>query len=180
MILRITVVFICIALFKVIYNLYYFLLAKRYLKEYLIYVKNQKRWFIRENRQKIAKLLEQAGIVDSDQPITEPAGYGLVRSSSFSIFKNMAVLRADIVKIISSNFREAVSVYRSRIFESFNPVYWVETTIYLPKVILTYLGFKSDKSLIKIFQLIWWIIAAISTVVGIVFNNGFINWVKDL
>lgn len=177
MILKIAIVFICIVLFKVIYNLYYFLLAKKYLKEYLNYVKNQNNWSIRENRQKIIKVLEKAGIEDSDQPVTEPAGYGFVRSSSFSVFKNIAVLRRDVVEIINGDLREAVNVYKSRIFESFNSIYWVELIIFLPRVLLSYLGVSAGSIFIKIIQLLWWILAFASTLVGIFFNKEFSAWI---
>ena len=155
-------------------------MADRYLKEYITFVKESKSWFIRENRQSIIKLLKKAGIEDTDQPITELAGYGMVRSSTFSVFKNIGVRRQEIVEIINGDLREAKSVYRNRIFETFNPIYWIETIFYLPQIISGYLGFKSNSLIVKLFQILWWIIAAISTIIGILFNKEFIMWLENL
>lgn len=165
---------------KIIYNLYYFLLAKKYYKNYIAYVKGSKSWFVKENRQKIINLLNKAGIKDSHQPTVEPTGYGMIATGSVSVFQNLIVLREDFVTIINGDFREAIGIYKQRIWETFNPFYWAETFFQLPKVIFEYLGIKPGNIIIKIFQLLWWSVVAISTLVGILFNKEFISWFKQI
>lgn len=177
-------VIILVSLFiscKVIYNLYHFILAEYYYKKYLDFVKNTTRdWFIREHKQSIVKLLEKAGIEDAYQPRTEFAGCGMVRSSSFSVFRNLSVLDKDIINIINGNFHETIGVYKQRIFDTFNPFYWIEMFINLPTKVLDYLGLKSQNVFVKIIQLIWWLITLLATFIGILFNSEFTNWIKHI
>lgn len=62
-------------------------------------------------------------------------------------------------------FYEAEGVYRQRMFDSLNPVYWIELIIYAPKKLLTYLGFDETKILFKtcniLLTFIWWSIMSI-------------------
>lgn len=178
--IKLILLIIFILLFKVIYNLYYYLLANLYYKKYIEYVKNQKSWFIEEHKQKIIKLFVKAGIEDSEQPHTELAGFGMVRSSNFSIFKNLTVLRQDIVELINGDFHEAIGVYKQRIFETFNPFYWIEQVIFLPKTIFSYIGIPAESIFIKIILLLYWLISFASTIIGIFFNKEFINWFYKL
>ncbi|MBI2032336.1 MAG: hypothetical protein HYT09_01695 [Candidatus Levybacteria bacterium] len=163
---------------KVLYNLYYFWTAERYYKEYKEYVKDSKSWFIKEHRQQIVKLFKKAGLEDTNQPDVEPIGYGLVSTGSFSVYRNLALLRNDIVIIINGQFREALGIYKQRIFEAFNPIYWVEQLIFLPRIIFSYLGIKSTNVIVKSAQLIWFLIGAVSIIVGIFFNKEFILWAQ--
>ncbi len=45
--------------------------------------------------------------------------------------------------------------------ETFNPLYWIEAVINLPKQLLNYLGLPSESIVIKIAQLMWWIAGAV-------------------
>lgn len=165
---------------RVIYNIYYLFLTKIYYKKYKDYLKGSKDWFLTEHKQKIIKLFKNAGIGDTTRPDTEPAGYGLVRTSNFSVLQNITVLREDIIVIINSDFRESIGIYKQRIFDTFNPFFWIEVFFHLPTEVFKFLGIGPEKIIVKIFQILWWIIVAISTIVGILFNNEFINWLKQI
>lgn len=180
MIINLLIILSVFIVSKTMYNLHYLLLIKWYYKKYLELVKGTDSWFIREHRQKIVQLFQNAGIHDATQPITEPAGFGLVRSSSFSVFRNLSVLESEVVAIVNGDFREAIGVYKQRVFESFSPIWWFEMIIYLPKRILIYLGIKESSSIIKLFQIVWWIIGAVSTLIGIFFNREFTSWIQGL
>jgi len=180
MVLRLLYFPIGIILGKALYNVYYFFLVKRYLEKYQNYVKSKKGWYIRENRQKIIKVLENAGIEDVTQPHVEPMGWGFVSTAGFSVFKNLSTLRTDIVPIILGGLREAVSVYKSRIQESFNPVFWFETFAFLPRIMLRYLGLSSDGIVVKLAQFVWWVLVFLSTVTSIFFNKEFTDWVRSI
>lgn len=172
-------IILAILIFNFTYNLYYFFLAKYYYSRYVKHIEDGD-WFIRENRQNIEKLFRQAGIEDSLIPDTEPAGYGFVRTGSFSVFMNMANLRSDVVQIINGDFREAIAVYRNRAVNTFNPFSWVEFIIFLPKHLFSYLGVSSDSIFIKIMQLIYWLLGLVGTISSIVFNQQLIDWIQSL
>lgn len=179
--MRLNILFVTIsALFflRVIYNLYNFWLTKYYYKKYVEFVKNSKSWFVREHKQKIVSLFERAGIEDCTLPNTELAGYGFVRTGNFSVFRNISILREDVVTVINGNFHEAIGVYKQRIIDTFNPFYWIESFFQLPTSILKYIGLKPQSIIVKILQILWWLIVAVSTVVGIVFNSEFVNWLS--
>ncbi len=178
--IKIIVVPVLLVVLKAIYNLYYFLIAKRYYREYIKYTKGSKSWYVKEHRQQIITLFKKAGLEDTNQPDAEPMGYGLVSTGSFSVYRNLALLREDIVIIINGQFHEAIGVYKQRIFEAFNPIYWVEQLIFLPRDIFSYLGIKSTNIIVKSTQLIWFLIGAVSIIVGIFFNKEFTSWVQSI
>ncbi len=176
---NILIAIIFLLLYKIVMNSYYLITLNYYYRKYKTYIKDSDSWFIREHKQKIVNLFKRAGTEDAHQPQTEPAGYGMLRTASFSVFQNLTVQREDIVIIVNGDFREAMGVYKQRILETLNPFYWIELFISLPTTFFEYLGFKTDNILVKILQLIWQIITFISVVVGIVFNQEFMIWLQN-
>ena len=165
---------------RVAYNLYNYFLAKHYYQKYVEFVKDSKDWFIREHKQKIAALFERAGIEDCTLPNTELAGYGFVRTGNFSVFRNLSILREDVVTVINGNFHEAIGVFKQNIIDTFNPFFWIESFFKLPTTVLGYLGLKPQNIFVKVFQIIWWLIVAVSTIIGIIFNSEFTNWLSKV
>lgn len=163
---------------RAVYNLYYFVWAGIYIKKYKHYLDNQKDWYITKKRQSIVTLLERADIEDSFLPYAEPIGYGQLQTGNISVFKNLAMLRTDVCGIVSQQLVEAQGVFLSRVLNSFNPIFWFELIIFLPKNILTYLGFNPEGIFTKLLQLIWWIIGAISTLGGIFFNKELVLFIS--
>ena len=51
----------------------------------------------------------------------------------------------------------AKGIFKSRIFEAFSPLYWINCILFLPRNILTYLGLDADGIMSKILQLLYWI-----------------------
>lgn len=127
-------------------------------------------------KRSIVNLFKRAGVKDSYIPTVNAVGYGQIASFNASIFANFPNLFKDHVSITLNMFDEAIGVYRSRIFETFNPFFWVECIIFLPKNILQYLGIDSEKVIVKIFQVIWWFAAPIS----IIFRDSIISFIKRL
>ena len=186
--MKIVITIIIIILSKFIYNLYYFLCARFYLKKYDEYIdKNtdnkqdgKSGWFISDNRQRIVDVFKKANIKDAKFTNIEEVGYGQIQSSHPSMFDNLAVLRKDVSPLIYTKFREAKQVYKNRIKDSFNPIFWVDFILYFPKVIFGYFDISGDKSIVKVFQLLWWLIGLVSALIGIFFNDNFINWVRGI
>jgi hypothetical protein len=178
MLIKTIFLIILIVLIKIVYNFYYFISVKKYFKKYQEYIENQKDWYIQGHRQKIIKIFEKANLKDYAIPNIEPVGYGFVNTSGIPLFNNIAALREDIATQVVRYFKESEYVYKTRMFDAINPFYWVESFIYLPKNLLNYLGVKIESVAIKIFQIIWWLIVFVSTIVGIIFNESFISWIK--
>lgn len=75
---------------------------------------------------------------------------------------NVDVLCLDDYIYISNAYTRAMSIFISRIIENFNPLFWIDTLIYLPKTIFGYLGVSPERIIVKIFQILWWIITPIA------------------
>ncbi|MFC1613513.1 hypothetical protein ACFL23_04235 [Patescibacteria group bacterium] len=178
MLIRIIYSFVTLVVLKVLYNLYYFLLSKKFFTKYKSYLKDFKDWYITENKQKIVKVMQKAGIKDSLRPHIELTGYGYVGTGNVSIFTNLDARRKDIVDLVYSHLRETKAIFKSRIIDSINPFYWIDFVIFLPKRILEYIGVKGSSVILKILQLIWWFLVFMSTIIGIFFNKEFMDWLK--
>ena len=73
-------------------------------------------------------------------------------------------------------FISSFGIYANRILECFNPFYWCETILYLPKNIVKYLGFPNNTLFVKTMQLLWWFI----TPLAIVFRKQVVFFILKL
>ena len=110
-------------------------------------------------------LFERAGVKNFTIPTTQTVGYGYLSSFDADIFTNFPSANYDIYNGVLRMFNEAEGVFRHRIFETFNPLYWIDIVLFAPKKLLLYLSIKEDNILFKIcnvlFTLIWWIICTV-------------------
>lgn len=180
MFIKILLLFILILIIKASYNLYYLFSIKKYFNKYCDYLNNHKDWYITRNKQKIVALLKKANVKDSFLPSAEPIGFGYVQTGNFSVFDNLALIRVDVVRTVGQFLKEAEGVFLNRLKETFNPIFWFELFIFLPKNIFNYLGIKEKSFIINFFQLFWWLLNLVSIIVGIFFNHEFILWVNNL
>lgn len=158
--------FIAIILVKVVLNLVKYFQCKHYLKEYQDYI-GDRNWEFIEHQPQIINLFKQAGIEDSFLPHIEPVGFGFVSKSNVSVFNNLGANDTRVIEITFHKFHQAMGVYRSRLIEALNPLYWIEFLVNLPARILTYLGVPPESIVIKIFQLMYWLMAVI---IGFIFG----------
>ncbi len=156
--------FIIILIIKFVINFSRYWRCKNYLAKYEEYFKNPD-WKFVQNSVQIVELLKNAGIEDSVVTAVEPIGFGKIQSSHPSVFDNLTTIREDVVGLVLLKFHKAIGVYRSRMLETINPIYWVELAIFLPKHILSYLGVSPESTLIKIIQVVYWLVA---TIVGFI------------
>lgn len=180
MLIKLIYIFAGLIIVKILYNFYYFLLTRRYLLKYENYTKKSNDWYINDNRQQIVAVLKKVGIKDSALPSVDLAGYGHLYTATISVFDNLAFRRSDIMPTVYSMLREAKSVFKSRIIESFNPIFWLETFIYLPRIIFQYINIQENSIIIRILQIFWWIFNALNIIISILFNRDFISWLKSL
>lgn len=178
---KIIYIFIGLVFLKILYNTYYFLLARKFLSKYEDYfLRDPKSWYIRDNQQRIIAILLKANIKDNFLPFAEPVGFGYLQAGQISVFNNLALRRDDVIQNVYSMIREAKTIFKSRIIDSFNPLCWLETFIYIPKIVLQYFSIDTNSILIKIALILWWMLNLISIVVGILFNKEFMFWLKSL
>ena len=162
---------------KIILNLSKFIQCKYYLKKYKKWLGNQS-WVFLEKKIKVSSLIKGAGLSDCYVPYAEPIGYGYIATHEMSVLNNFPHNRRDIAQLTVELFHNAIGVYKSRMYETVNPLFWIETFIYLPKTIFTYLGAKADSFLVKSFQILWWIIDAIIAVLIAVYHKELSDLIK--
>lgn len=159
-------IFLFIFFYKLISNIINFFKALSYKDEYIRFLEN-KRNHISRYKQQTIKLFKKAGITDISTPITEWTGYGHYATIEASVFTNFPSNKNIIVYPALDMFENAIGIYRSRIIESFNPIYWIETILFLPQNSLIYIGLDSDKSSYKLLNVlitsIWWFFGIVFT-----------------
>jgi hypothetical protein len=172
--------FIALISLKILLNTWKYFSCQYYLSQYMKYIGNKSNWKIVEHSLNIKGLFNSAGISDSFLPHAEPVGDMHMTSYSVSVIDNITTVNPRIVDIILQMFHQAIGVYRTRIFESINPFYWVEVIITLPKVLFHYLGVPPEKIIVKIFQVIYWVLGAIIAFTLAVFPSDIYLLIKSI
>lgn len=84
----------------------------------------------------------------------------MLLTDKISVIDNIGSNRKDIVNITLGMFKSSIGYYRTTAFNSFNPMYWIDLIIFLPKHILLYFEVTKNKNIFKIFNIllsiIWW------------------------
>lgn len=69
-------------------------------------------------------MLKKANISDNNFSNIQPADYGYVTTGHISMFDNIPSLRKDVVECVFAGLKEARAVFKNRIKEALNPIYW--------------------------------------------------------
>lgn len=164
---------------KFLLNLSRYLQCKWYLSKYQNYITNPEWGFVGDSPQ-IINLFKNAGIKDVVVTNVEFIGFGHFQSSHPSVFENLTVTRNDVVGAALNMFHKSIGVYRSRMLETINPLYWLEFIIFLPKHLLNYIGISPESIFIKIIQIIYWLLVFLFGVYREDFEGAIREWITNL
>lgn len=170
--------FLLIASFKIVINTLRYLQCQRYLRMYFGYLANPE-WGIVQHKSHVIKLIQGADIRESYRGVVEPMGWGQLSMVNAPVLENFPNRREDFVGITLSMFHQAIGTYRSRIFETFNPIYWIELVINLPKNLLSYLGVPAESILTKVAQVTWWVAGSVFTFFLALYRTEINQFIKD-
>ncbi|HSE21376.1 MAG TPA: hypothetical protein VLB68_06940 [Pyrinomonadaceae bacterium] len=159
--MRLLYILIAILAIRLILNLSKYIRAKRYHDEYLSWLTVKRTSKLLEKRAQVVGLLKDAGVDDSYVGIAEPVGFMHVQTGNASVFDNFPSAREDMAGIMNTLLLQAIGTFRSRIWQTFNPLFWIEFLIHLPRHTLRYLGVSPDGVVVKLAQLIWWLACAV-------------------
>lgn len=148
---------------------------KYFFKRYESWLFNNRDIELLSYKTSIIKLFEKAGIEDCYLPHVAPMGYGKLASYNASVMNSFPNALEDFAMATCKLFQDAIGVYRTRIFETFSPIYWIDLVIFLPKTLFTYLGLNGESVIIKLFQCIWWIV----TPLLLIFRDKFIEYLMQ-
>lgn len=160
MIVKIAILIGGLLVLRIIICLSKLIQIKKYYNLYLEYLKSPSFTFS-EKKPQIIRLFKEADIDNFVVTRLEPAGYGQVAKIPINGFENITLVDYEVMQLIKSKFHEAIGVFKHRLFQNFNPVFWIEFIFKLPEYILIYLGFKSENVFVRIIQVMYWILGII-------------------
>ena len=177
--MKIIILFLLIWTYRLISNIYSLhqitFLSKEYDKFF-----TDKKVSVRERNSEIIALFKKANIKDSHIGFAKPVGFGMVQSGNVSTFDNLFVKNPEIISNAYDAFDQSKGVFKRRIKENFNPLFWIDCLIYLPKNIFIYLGLESSSLIVKSCQIIYWFMTAFYTIYNDQINNFIQGFLSNL
>ena len=89
-------------------------------------------------------------------------GYGQIATGQAYVMDQFPSIRDDFSSAILQTMEEAIGYYKFQVRQCINPIYWIESFVWLPKRLTTFLGLNSELKAMKLinlfFQLIYWAI----------------------
>ena len=181
--MKLMYVFLGYCLIKLLINSSKYYQCKHYLNTYIEWLAKPN-WELSEYKSRVIKLFEDAGLKDSTVQFATPLGFSQVATGNAWVFDQFPSYREEFVGKTRNYFHQAIGVYRSRALEVFNPLYWIELIIFLPKHIFNYVGVSLEGIIIKIAQLIYWLICIMVSMMYTLYtpeiNMFFRDWINQL
>lgn len=154
---NIAIVFSCIFIYRLVSNASALIRINHYSEKYEAYLRQSDKGFD-EYTTAVVQLFKLAGMTDRQVPFVQPMGYGQLLQGHTSLFSNMSNRREDVVANMLMCFSEAKGTFKHRIFENLSPIFWINQLLFLPQAILAYLGVKPESVIVKLLQLLYWIV----------------------
>lgn len=175
---------ICIGLFLIIFCRYiHFFFKVNFLRkleqDWEDYLCNSRAPYqnLAERKSKLKELLKEAKISNKVIPTSKSIGFGHFTPIDLNIIENFLVRNEAVASVFRQLIFEAIGYFKDKMRESFNPLFWLNLIVFLPRNILFYLGVKADFDvLIKLLQLIYWICMVVllffnkESVIGLISN----------
>jgi len=155
-----TILLILLALVVARFIIYFTKLqsTKKYFRLYEDYIQKPTFEFHQHGPQ-IVQLFKDADLSDFQIHRIEPVGYGKLRTINTSGYANITLIEADVVGTMRSKFNEAIGVFRHRMLQSINPLFWLEFAFKLPQFLFEFVGVLPDKIVVKVALIIYWLVA---------------------
>jgi hypothetical protein len=118
--------------------------------------------WIHGNNIEIKKAVIKSGVDDIVHSYMQPDGYGNVQQMNMSVLENMLLTDGKFYLESRDLIERANGFYKVEAIKSFNPLFWVEFLIFLPKEILKYFSSNTSSksiSVTKIIQIIYWLLS---------------------
>ena len=139
--------------------------TQRYWSEYQSYLdaisKNANDWQsydkFAESHTEMKKLFQQAGLSSVTVPVFEKAPIGRnlkVQTGTAQTWDHLDTTDELFVATNRKTLHEAIGYFRGRRNETCSIVYWIETVIFWPRHVLTYLGLNKDSSTTKVLHIL--------------------------
>ncbi len=172
-------IFAFLVFYKLVTNSWNYIRCKRFLSQYEDWLKDPD-WRLVEHKSEVVRLFKNADVSDSFKGVVRPLGLWQIGTSTVSCFQNFPIRDQQFVGNTLTMFHHAIGVYRSRIVETFNPLYWIGLALNLPRAVLQYLGLSPESVVIKVLQLAYWAVSGIFILLWAVYQPAVHGYVKRL
>ncbi|QVK17737.1 hypothetical protein KHQ81_12930 [Mycoplasmatota bacterium] len=132
------------------------------------------------NKTSIERLVKMSNVKEPSVPVAIQCGYGQVATGMVSLLSRFPNNVEDDAIGTARLFETVIGEYNRRIFETINPLYWINLVIYLPKNILSYLGLNTESVIIKIAQIFYWILTPIILIFRNDITTKLIDYISSL
>ena len=121
--------------------------------------------WIEENQIEIKQVVLKTGLHDPKKSYMEPLGLNYAHKQSVSSLDNLTLLNAEIMGRGRQILIRAKGYYKNQALKSFNPIFWIEFLIFLPREIFKYISINENAKfgsiIIKVIQVIYWVVSLI-------------------
>mgnify|MGYP000859111453 FL=1 len=135
---------------------------------------------LRQKRSLLKQLLTHANVSDAQVPIVEPMEMNHVMSSNVSALDNFPAKHKRISSVHITLINDALGVYKERMWNSFNPLWWVSVLVFFPRSLCVYLGVEAGNLAVKIVQVLWWLAGIVFTVYKLFFPENLKHLLQGL
>ena len=146
---------------------------KKLMPAYEAYIKNPSSWTFHEKKCEVISLFKSAGLKDPQLPLVQAVDPMHVVRGNYSVFDNITVLKPEFINTMHGLFLEAIGVYKKRVNNSINPLYWLEVIFFFPEKIINYFGFNNGSQTIvivsKTFNAIYWTVGIVITLIKLIY-----------
>ena len=159
MIYKILFIFFALLFHKLLNNAYKAYRCNKLYETYCQWLMSNGSYDIRYTSAEVKELLKD--YEDNFIPHVQPAGLGVVHSMKVRILAQYPSNIEELARAQINLFQEALSKFKYEMKQCLNPFYWIDVIIWLPKNIVSFLGFNDDlksvKSINIFLQLAYWL-----------------------
>lgn len=135
---------------------------------------------LRQKKSQLKQLIAHANVSDAIMPVVEQVETNFVMSSNVSALDNFPIKHQRISTALVTLINDAIGVYKARMWNAFNPLWWINTLVFLPRSICTYLNVKSDSFLVKVAQILWWVVGTMFTIYKLLFPDNLTRLAQEI
>lgn len=153
---------LAIPAYKVVSNLYNYYRTRKLHNNYIAWLAtNEHVDDLFQSQALFKSLLKKADVGELFIPTVQLSGYGRLAGFYAPVAIQFPSRLEYFALQTNKMFYEAEGVFLARAKETFNPLYWIDLAIFLPKHFMAYLGADPEKLLTKILQVVYFLAAGI-------------------
>lgn len=130
---------------------------------------------LRESKSRVLILFSSAGVPDKKVPFHQIVGdcdcTGLV-----SVFSEYPSAADPFSYYALEAFDVSIGVFKQRMVDSLNPLYWLSLIVYAPSRFFALCGTSSDNAAVKVIQALYWVLSAAVAFLLFFEKNTLANW----